>query len=839
MTIVNPGGIEEDFRFTGNESWNLDMFSTSPAFLSSSMYGSYRFTFELKDVLDRYSWQFCDGDSPEMRIWETRLYKQEVMYVVLVHSPSDDRFTQHPLLEEDENICAFREEPEPHFIWRPQAMCEEHRFKLDWTRDSVSAFQFIDLSAEFGRNKLRRSLRYCEKGKSTLKERTFESRTKATREVYQLWPFPKKLERYSAEFGRNKLRRSLRYCEEGESPLKGRTFESRTKPREKCTSCGFPQEEKGREREKKRKKRERERRDKEREKERQRRGGRERREEREKGERERERDKGKSQRGRKERKKEREKRERGGIKKERKKEKGEGERERREKGERGRKRREREGEKRERKGERERKKRKGERRDKEREKERKGEGGERRDKERGRKERKKGKRERRERRIKKRKKEKERGERERRERDKREGERRERKEELVREKGEKKEKKEREKKERREREREEEKKEKKGERREKEREWERREKEKGSFIWSERGNTAWTHKKLNRQVDNDYLSKISQYHRFPVPAYPRPELHVFHLSHSTDLRGLRGISADGGFRDPNGSRGLKLVWFSLTVTPADLSRAESRRMKRVRPGGEGGRCDTEESWTKPFLSKFATSPAFLSSSRYGSYRLTFDLRDVLDRYSEQFCGGKTPVMRIWRTELYQQNPSENRRFSQHPLLTEQENSICAFREEPEPHFIWRPQAMCETHRFELKKNQDDSVSASVLPGRPQWFVWDHVTLALVVEDQVLHFTKKNLRRSLRFCEKGDRQVNHTTKFQKYDHANKAVKKLWPESGDLERFDPRALNIPVDAAAAPEDQEESEESEEQEESEESEEPEDLENLLERFASLKTN
>lgn len=63
-----------------------------------------------------------------MRMWKTELYQQEVMYAVLVHSPDEERFSKSPLLEEDEqSICAFREEPEPHFVWRPQAMCETHR----------------------------------------------------------------------------------------------------------------------------------------------------------------------------------------------------------------------------------------------------------------------------------------------------------------------------------------------------------------------------------------------------------------------------------------------------------------------------------------------------------------------------------------------------------------------------------------------------------------------------------------------------------------------------------------------------------------------------------------
>ncbi|KAK7925632.1 hypothetical protein WMY93_007942 [Mugilogobius chulae] len=192
--------------------------------------------------------------------------------------------------------------------------------------------------------------------------------------------------------------------------------------------------------------------------------------------------------------------------------------------------------------------------------------------------------------------------------------------------------------------------------------------------------------------------------------------------------------------------------------------AESRSMKIVHRNGAVEEITPEipDGERGQFLSKFATSPAFLSSSRYGSYRLTFDLRDVLDRYSEQFCAGRPPVMRIWKTELFKQavmyvvlvhSPSENEKFSQHPLLTEEENSICAFRKEPEPHFIWRPQAMCEKHSLSRETHVWHQTAALCV---------DHVALTLLVDDQVLRFTEQKLRRSLSFCEKGDRPVKFNT-----------------------------------------------------------------------------
>lgn len=77
-----------------------------------------------------FSFQICNDMQPVMRVFKTSLYKKEVMYVVLVHSPNDNNnkiynFEQYPILPDEPNpICAYKD---GCFIWRPQAMCGEKR----------------------------------------------------------------------------------------------------------------------------------------------------------------------------------------------------------------------------------------------------------------------------------------------------------------------------------------------------------------------------------------------------------------------------------------------------------------------------------------------------------------------------------------------------------------------------------------------------------------------------------------------------------------------------------------------------------------------------------------
>ena len=119
-----------------------------------------------------------------------------------------------------------------------------------------------------------------------------------------------------------------------------------------------------------------------------------------------------------------------------------------------------------------------------------------------------------------------------------------------------------------------------------------------------------------------------------IPAYPQPEFHVTHLKHDTDRDGLEGIRQDDGFCDPFDpypAGSPQLVWWSLMVRPEDIQSAERRLLEQIYPDRTEEQVQNQQS----FLGKFATSPAFLDSSRLGSYRFTFPLEELLTAYSQQ------------------------------------------------------------------------------------------------------------------------------------------------------------------------------------------------------------
>ncbi|KAG7218306.1 hypothetical protein INR49_010002 [Caranx melampygus] len=239
-----------------------------------------------------------------------------------------------------------------------------------------------------------------------------------------------------------------------------------------------------------------------------------------------------------------------------------------------------------------------------------------------------------------------------------------------------------------------------------------------------------------------------------VPAFPRAELHVSHLKHDTDQVGLRGIQRDRGFGAPGLQGPERLQWWSLAVKAEDVVSAERRLLDETFPL----RTEEQARGQCGVLGKFASSPVFQETSRLGSYRFTFPLEEVLQAYSQQFCCGAPPVMRVFKTVLYKQevmyvvlvHSPANQKFEDYPLLRDDPNAICVYRDGG---FIWRCQAMCETHRYQLvqrpERNQVEAVELSGLDAK--FYVWDHVAVALHLEDRqfpVCHESEPELPQSV-------------------------------------------------------------------------------------------
>ncbi|KAG7232321.1 hypothetical protein INR49_009019 [Caranx melampygus] len=287
------------------------------------------------------------------------------------------------------------------------------------------------------------------------------------------------------------------------------------------------------------------------------------------------------------------------------------------------------------------------------------------------------------------------------------------------------------------------------------------------------------HRTNSRGVDEYFL----------VHSLPRAELHVSHLKHDTDQVGLR-VSREIEASGPRGSRAQSGVqWWSLAVKAEDVVSAERRLWEetstsplRSRPGpvrSPGEVCKLPGPSRRP--------PGWAHTASPSPWRRCCKLQPADVLYKQE-------VMYV----VLVHSPA-NQKFEDYPLLRDDPNAICVYRDGG---FIWRCQAMVETHRYQLvqrpERNQVEAVELSGLDAK--FYVWDHVAVACtwrtdssllfgrlkttwlpflglfedteVVKSKclclVLSFDDVRLRQSLTFCDRGDGSYHHS-----FDHLEDA------------------------------------------------------------------
>ncbi|XP_053538912.1 uncharacterized protein LOC128633613 [Ictalurus punctatus] len=231
-----------------------------------------------------------------------------------------------------------------------------------------------------------------------------------------------------------------------------------------------------------------------------------------------------------------------------------------------------------------------------------------------------------------------------------------------------------------------------------------------------------------------------------IPPYPTPaEFWVSDVAHVTEDSGFMGILKSDEF-----SAGAEdFSWWGLKVNEEEIKAAERRYMESNFP-----KQAPELNQQEPFLEKFTTSPAFQpEKSRYGSYRFTFPLTDLMQWYKEQNCGGEEPVLRVHETVTYKQeimytvlihSPEDNIRFQEYPFL--EENELVRYQDGK---IIWKAQAICKTHRcqFVLGKVQE-------LP--EIYYVWDQVSLVFHLPNcKTMKIPRERLIKALETCKPAD------------------------------------------------------------------------------------
>ncbi|XP_051982790.1 uncharacterized protein LOC127643895 [Xyrauchen texanus] len=257
---------------------------------------------------------------------------------------------------------------------------------------------------------------------------------------------------------------------------------------------------------------------------------------------------------------------------------------------------------------------------------------------------------------------------------------------------------------------------------------------------------------LRREQIFQYLSKdIPEIPtKYFIPAYPTPvEFHITEVAHVTNKTRLPRIWESKGFK---GLDEKSFSWWSLKINEENIREAEERYLEKEFPD----RTSEQRASQQNFLHLFTTSPSFLNDrSRFGNFRFTFPVTELMDTYRKQICNGEDPILRVFETIIYKQeivyvvlvhSPEMNQKFQDFPEL-----KSSSFITYDEGKIIWKAQAICETHTFELVKDHETKMATTEMAYSEEFYVWDHVSLAFHI-DTVLDFPKRRLKESITCCE---------------------------------------------------------------------------------------
>ncbi|KAA0721721.1 Deoxynucleoside triphosphate triphosphohydrolase SAMHD1 [Triplophysa tibetana] len=228
--------------------------------------------------------------------------------------------------------------------------------------------------------------------------------------------------------------------------------------------------------------------------------------------------------------------------------------------------------------------------------------------------------------------------------------------------------------------------------------------------------------KLRDDIKGEHI--FTNYLPKDIPDYPTPvEFHITEVAHVTNKQGIQGILNSGGFLGKD-----SLSWWNLKISEADITAAEERFLESFFPNSS----KEERAAQQPFLSQFTTSPLFCETSRYGNFRFTYQLTELLQAYKKQICDAEEPVLRVYGTKLFKQeieyvvlvhSPQFNKEFENYPELAS--SPLVAYDGNK---ILWKAQAICETHNFQLAKHENTVVTESMYSH--QFYVWDQAAIFL-------------------------------------------------------------------------------------------------------------
>lgn len=296
------------------------------------------------------------------------------------------------------------------------------------------------------------------------------------------------------------------------------------------------------------------------------------------------------------------------------------------------------------------------------------------------------------------------------------------------------------------------------------------------------------------------------------------EFPVCRLQHVTGESSMDGIYDEERFKIT--MRAIRpefrdLLFWSAEIAPEDIREARKESFKEAK--------EVLPSWMakrygKKIKAQFANSPAFDKSSRYGNFKFSFHLYDLLSLYQTQHCGGEKPQLRILGTDIYKQeithyilvhSPDQSHQFRNLSNVHTVRHGFVYLRDET---VYWRPEST--SIYLNVKIAEDPGPRTCHLPCnffKEQGYcfhlrneeykvlsVWNHLVFAFHLPNhRGLEIKKEQLLNSLTACAIADSPLIDEYKWLEEKEAKDIIRKMKSNFRRQERKrSSQALNGPA-------------------------------------------
>ncbi|XP_077334632.1 uncharacterized protein LOC143975978 [Lithobates pipiens] len=284
------------------------------------------------------------------------------------------------------------------------------------------------------------------------------------------------------------------------------------------------------------------------------------------------------------------------------------------------------------------------------------------------------------------------------------------------------------------------------------------------------------------------------------------EFPVHHLQHVTDKSSMDGIYMEECFKIIKSdfrSEYKDFSFWSADIARKDIAAAREKACKDAKEMLPGSIFDTHE---KKISKQFANSPAFnKSASRYGNFKFSFQLSDLLKLYQDQHCGGKEPQLSILGTDLYKQEiahyvlvhgPDQSHLFTNLPVMpTVESGSGLHFVHRRDKTVYWRPESTSISLKVKISKDSPGPEKCSQpdcdhfkVDGECVYIkdiksVWNHLVFAFHLPNHHhgLKIQKMQLFKSLKACKTDKSPLLDENKCLDIKEAKSYIEEMKPKS----------------------------------------------------------